>query len=224
MKPLVTREVLLGRMENYIKGVMEYLKENYPGVVVSWDVLNEAVDDGAGILRNSNWEKIIGNDYPNYAFAFARKYAEEGTLLYYNDYNTSYANKRKGILKLLNSLISEGNIDGYGFQMHHSVGEPSNGMIKAAVDEIAATGLRLRVSELDIGVNSKTEKSFTNQAKKYADVMKIILSHADQFEAVQVWGLTDMMSWRASNSPLLFDGRGNPKPAFWAVADPYSVK
>ena len=55
MKPLVTREVLLGRMENYIKGVMEYLKENYPGVVVSWDVLNEAVDDGAGILRNSNW-------------------------------------------------------------------------------------------------------------------------------------------------------------------------
>ena len=224
MKPLVTREVLLGRMENYIKGVMEYLKENYPGVVVSWDVLNEAVDDGAGILRNSNWKKIIGNDYPNYAFAFARKYAEEGTLLYYNDYNTSYANKRKGILKLLNSLISEGNIDGYGFQMHHSVGEPSNGMIKAAVDEIAATGLRLRVSELDIGVNSKTEKSFTNQAKKYADVMKIILSHADQFEAVQVWGLTDMMSWRASNSPLLFDGRGNPKPAFWAVADPYSVK
>ena len=219
MKPLVTREVLLGRMENYIKGVMEYLKENYPGVVVSWDVLNEAVDDGAGLLRNSNWKKIIGNDYPNYAFAFARKYAEEGTLLYYNDYNTSYTNKRKGILKLLNNLIPEGNIDGYGFQMHHSVGEPSNGMIEAAVDEIAATGLRLRVSELDIGVNKNTEQGFKNQAEKYASVMKIILKHADQFEAVQVWGLTDLMSWRSTNYPLLFDGRGNPKPSFWAVAE-----
>ena len=38
--PLVTREVMIGRMENYIKGVFEYLEENYPGVVVSWDVLN----------------------------------------------------------------------------------------------------------------------------------------------------------------------------------------
>ena len=219
MKPLVTREVLLGRMENYIKGVMEYLKENYPGVVVSWDVLNEAVDDGSGRLRNSNWKKIIGEDYPNYAFAFARKYAEEGTLLYYNDYNTAYANKRKGILNLLNQLIPDGNIDGYGFQMHHSVGEPSNKQIKDSVDEIAKTGLLLRVSELDIGVNRNTEQAFNNQADKYASVMKFILNHADQFEAVQVWGLTDLMSWRSKNYPLLFDGKGNPKPAFWAVAN-----
>ena len=54
--------------------------------------------------------------------------------------------------------------------------------------------------------------------------MKIVIAHSDQFEAVQVWGLTDSMSWRGSQFPLLFDGRGNPKPAFWAVADPASVK
>ena len=35
-KPLVSREIMLGRMENYIKGVFEFLNENYPGVVVSW--------------------------------------------------------------------------------------------------------------------------------------------------------------------------------------------
>ena len=218
-KPFVKRDVMLGRMENYIKGVMEYLKENYPGVVVSWDVLNEAIDDGSNWLRNSNWRKIVGDDYPNKAFEFARKYAEEGTLLYYNDYNTSYPNKLKGILRLLNQLIPEGNIDGYGFQMHHSVGEPSNSLIRSAVDQVASTGLKLRVSELDIGVNKNTEEAFTSQAKKYADVMNIILSHADQFEAVEVWGLTDLMSWRSKNYPLLFDGYGNPKPAFWAVAE-----
>ena len=54
--------------------------------------------------------------------------------------------------------------------------------------------------------------------------MKILIDHSEQFEAVQVWGLCDMMSWRGSQYPLLFDGRGNPKPAFWAVADPESVK
>ena len=223
-RPLVTREIMLARMENYIKGVMEYLKENYPGVVVSWDVLNEAIDDGSNWLRKSNWYKIIGEDYPNYAFAFARKYAEEGTLLYYNDYNTAIGGKRKGIIRLLNTLIPEGNIDGYGFQMHHSIGFPSLIEIKRSVEDIAKLGIRLRVSELDVGVDNNTEASFTKQAQYYANVMKILKAYSDQFEAVQVWGLTDMMSWRSSSYPLLFDGSGNPKPAFWAVADTDSVK
>ena len=219
-KPLVSREVMLGRMENYIKGVFEYLDANYPGVVVSWDVLNEAIDDGSNWLRNSNWKKIIGEDYPNFAYAYARKYAPEGMKLYYNDYNTAVGGKLRGIVKLLNTLIPEGNIDGYGFQMHHNVSFPSIQQIRTAVETIGALGLRLRVSELDVTVSNNSEASFKKQAKYYADVMKILIDHADQFEAVQVWGLTDMMSWRGSQFPLLFDSRGNPKPAFWAVADP----
>ena len=126
-KPFVTREVMLGRLENYIKGVFEYLDENYPGVVVSWDVLNEAIDDGSNWLRNSNWRKIIGDDYPNRAYEYARRYAPEGTKLYYNDYNTAIPSKLNGIMRLLKSLIPEGNIDGYGFQMHHSASFPSIG-------------------------------------------------------------------------------------------------
>ena len=223
-KPYVTREIMLGRMENYIKGVFEYLNEAYPGVVVSWDVLNEAIDDGSNWLRNSKWKKIIGEDYPNYAFAYARKYAPEGTLLYYNDYNTAMAGKLKGIVRLLNTLLPEGNIDGYGFQMHHSVAFPTIRQIKTAVETIADLGIRLRVSELDVGVDNNTETSFKKQAQYYAHVMKILIAHSDQFEAVQVWGLTDQMSWRSSSYPLLFDGKGNPKPAFWAVADPDSAE
>ena len=219
-KPLVTREVMLGRMENYIKGVFEYLDANYPGVVVSWDVLNEAIDDGSNWLRNSNWKKIIGEDYPNFAYAYARKYAPADVKLYYNDYNTAMPGKLRGIVKLLNSLIPEGNIDGYGFQMHHSVSFPSIQQIDTAVNTIANMGIRLRVSELDVTVSNNSEASFRKQAQYYAEVMKIILKHSNQFEAVQVWGLTDTMSWRGSQYPLLFDGRGNPKPAFWAVADP----
>ncbi|QUA54163.1 endo-1,4-beta-xylanase [Aristaeella lactis] len=219
-KPYVKRDVMLGRLENYIKGVFEFLDENYPGVVVSWDVLNEAIDDGSNWLRNSNWRKIIGDDFPNYAYAYARKYAPEGTKLYYNDYNTAIPGKLNGIVKLLKSLIPEGNIDGYGFQMHHSATFPSIQQIKTAVETIADLGISLRVSELDVTVDNNSEASFKKQAHYYADVMKILIAHKDQFEAVQVWGLTDMMSWRGSQYPLLFDGNGNPKPAFWAVADP----
>nr|SIP63303.1 Endo-1,4-beta-xylanase A precursor (EC 3.2.1.8), CBM22-GH10 [uncultured bacterium] len=221
-KPFVTREVMLGRLENYIKGVFEYLDENYPGVVVSWDVLNEAIDDGSNWLRNSNWRKIIGDDYPNRAYEYARRYAPEGTKLYYNDYNTAIPSKLNGIMRLLKSLIPEGNIDGYGFQMHHSASFPSIGQIRSAVNTVAGLGIRLRVSELDVTVDNNSETSFKKQAAYYADVMKILIEHSEQFEAVQVWGLTDLMSWRGSQYPLLFDGYGNPKPAFWAVADPDS--
>lgn len=222
--PLVTREVMLGRLENYIKGIMTYLDTNYPGVVVSWDVLNEAIDDESNWLRKSNWLTVIGEDYPNRAYEIARRYAPEGTKLYYNDYNTAIEGKLHGIVRLLNTLIPEGNIDGYGFQMHHAVTFPTIDMIADAVNTVAALPLRLRVSELDVTTGGNSETSFRMQAEYYADVMKILIDHADQFEAVQVWGMTDPMSWRGSQYPLLFDGNCNPKPAFWAVADPSSVK
>ena len=223
-KPPLSREVMLGRMENYIKAVLETMEAEYPGVIVSWDVLNEAIDDTTNKLRHSNWMKTIGEDYPNQAFAFARKYAAEGVKLYYNDYNTAYYGKLMGIEKLLKDLIADGNIDGYGFQMHHGVSQPTMQMIEESVETIAKLGFSLRVSELDVGTGSNTEASFTRQAKKYADIMKLLIRYSDQFEAVQVWGLNDQMSWKSKEYPLLFDGHNNPKPAFWAVADPDSVE
>lgn len=218
--PLVSREVMLARLENYIAQVMAFMDENYPGVVVSWDVVNEAIDDSTGQLRASPWLEVIGEDYLARAFELARKYAPEGTLLYYNDYNTAYFGKQNGIVKLLEDLMPEGNIDGYGFQMHHDLSSPTMSQIRDSVKRIAGLGLRLRVSELDITIGADNEDSLNRQAKMYAEIMRLLLEYADQVEAVQVWGLTDDMSWRAGRYPLLFDANRNPKPAFWAVADP----
>ena len=219
-RPMLGREAMLGRLENYIREIMQYLNDNYPGVIVSWDVVNEAIDDGSNSLRKSNWYETIGGDYVERAFELARKYAPEGTLLYYNDYNTAYPGKRQGILELLGRLMAEGNIDGYGFQMHHGIIAPSMSKLTDAVSAVASLGLKLRVSELDVGMQNYSEASLAKQAKKYADVMKLMLGYADQTEAVEVWGLKDDMSYRSYEYPLLFDAGLNPKPAFWAVADP----
>ena len=215
---------MLARLENYIAQVMAFMDENYPGVVVSWDVVNEAVDDATGQLRDSMWLQVVGEDYLARAFELARKYAPEGTLLYYNDYNTAYQPKQDGIVKLLEELMAEGSIDGYGFQMHNAAASPTIEELTNAVERVAALGLRLRVSELDITVDANDEPSFTTQAQVYAGVMKLLSAHAEQLEAVQFWGITDSMSWRSSQYPLLFDANRNPKPAFWAVADPDSVE
>ena len=226
-KPMVSRDVMLGRLENYIREVLTKTEEMYPGVIVSWDVVNEAIDDGTAWLRGTSpWYKTIGMDFVARAFEYARKYAAEGVLLYYNDYSTPYEPKLSGIVKLLNQLTEEGNIDGYGFQMHYSNGtgnnltEPSLEMIENALEKISALGLKLRVSELDIGAGWN-EKSLMQQKEAYKEILKLMLKYAEQTEAVQVWGLTDNMSWRMNNGVyvLLFDKKMNPKPAFYGVLE-----
>ncbi len=232
-KPLLDRETMLKRMENYISQVLTWTNENYPGVIVSWDVVNEAIADSAADavegndwrLRNSLWAQVIGEDFVNRAFEYARKYAAPGTLLFYNDYNTDDSAKQRGILKLVDSLIADGTIDGYGFQSHYSVGWPQLNKVEVAWNNLCTRNLKdgspllLRVSELDVGIDDTSEENLQKQAKYYSDLFKIYQRHADRIIAVQVWGTVDDLSWRAANYPLLFDAKAQPKPAFQAVVD-----
>ena len=224
-KPLVSREVMLARMENYIRQVLEWTHENYPGVIVSWDVVNEAVADGSASLRESLWTQVVGQDFVNRAFEYARRYAAPGTLLYYNDYNSEMTMKNLGIRRLLESLIADGTVDGYGFQSHYTVGSTNMFFVEVAWKEVAklrlndGTPIRLRVSELDAGIPANTEAYWKQQADFYAELMELYMQYADQIEAVHTWGTVDNLSWRADAYPLLFDAMTLPKPAFYAIVD-----
>lgn len=218
-EPYVSREVMLARLDNYIRQVFEYIEANYPGVFVSFDVANECVADGSSNLRTSNWTKVVGQDFVCRAFEIADKYAPDYIKLYYNDYSTPYEPKLTGIVKLLQSLVAEGHIDGYGFQSHYSSGDPSMSAISKAFEKVAALGLRLRVSELDLKVGSDNDVNRAAQAKRYGELMKLYLTYADRMDAVQVWGVCDGSSWIKENYPLLFDASLNPKPAFFAVVE-----
>ncbi len=219
-EPYVSREVMLGRLENYIKAVLTTVQTQYPGVVVSWDVVNEAVADSSTALRRSNWTNVVGDDFVNHAFAFARKYADPGVLLFYNDYSTPYEPKLTGICNLLDSLIADGNIDGYGFQCHYQLNSPSYSQLTNAFDRIAGKGLLLRVSELDITIPNTLDTSLQSQAERYKRLFDIFMRYPDQLIAVQLWGTSDDRSWKSSEHPLLFDKNLQPKPAFWALTDP----
>ncbi len=210
----VSREVMLARLDNYIRQIMEYMNVNYPGLIVSWDVVNEAIADGSGALRESNWTKVVGEDFVNRAFEIARRYAPEGTKLFYNDYNTPEPMKLIGIVKLLQSLVADGNIDGYGFQGHYGSATPTPSKIRTAMEQISGLGLRLRVSELDVAISDNGETQLLTQAYRYKALFEIFLDFADKIDAVQVWGVTDDLSWKASEYPLLFNSKAQPKPAF----------
>ena len=61
-------------------------------------------------------------------------------------------------------------------------------------------------------------------AKRYAELFAVFLKHKDAITRVTFWGVADGDSWLngwpvrgRTNYPLLFDRRGQPKPAFDAV-------
>ncbi|MDP9348602.1 MAG: endo-1,4-beta-xylanase, partial [Gemmatimonadota bacterium] len=71
-------------------------------------------------------------------------------------------------------------------------------------------------------------------AQRYADFFRVYRKHRDVITRVTFWNVTDADSWLnnwpvrgRTNHPLLFDWRGQPKPAFSEVvraARPVAVR
>ena len=157
------------------------------------------------------------------AFEFAKKYAPEGTKLYYNDFNEYMPQKTDAIIKMVEEINSDGHyIDGIGMQSHldarsGSDAFPSVNVYKKALDKFCETGLDVQVTELDVTVNDKDH--FKEQAQYYSDIMDTIVAQKDNISSVTFWGTTDDMSWRASKYPLLFNEDYTAKESFYAIID-----
>ena len=227
-KPVVSREVMLERLENYIAGVFAFVTENYPGVITTWDVVNEAILGETGGMRRTKtedaeegdmWLEVVGEDYVEYAFTYARKYAPADVKLFYNDFNIPYEPKQTGIYELVKSLDDKGLIDGVGFQGHYEVGNPSIQQISKAIDRFSDLGLRIRISELDIQAADNSEEVMLKQAYRYQDLLEMFKSKSDVIDTVVFWGISDGTSWMAEKYPLLFNADMQPKLAFWALTD-----
>ena len=228
----VSKEKMLTRLENYIKNVFEALEKEYPEVdFYAYDVVNECwLDDGSArpagtqeeASKNSPWIKIFGDNmsFIKPAFEFAKKYAPEGTKLYYNDFNEYMPQKTDAIIKMVEEINSDGHyIDGIGLQSHLDVSFPSVSAYKKALDKFCETGLDIQVTELDVTVGNNDEASFKQQAQYYSDIMDTIVAQKDHVSSVTFWGTTDDMSWRASKYPLLFNEDYTAKEAYYSIID-----
>ncbi len=215
-----SREVLLKRMRDHIHTVAG----RYKGRVKGWDVVNEAISDGgadAPVLRNSAWKRIIGEDFIDHAFRFARE-ADPHAELYYNDYGLFHREKRKRTVKMLRGLIERGvPIDGVGMQGHYQIEKPSIDDIEDAIEDFAALGIKVMVTELDIDVlpsrgdvgvadiarsekyeaalnpyqNGLPDKVQKQLAERYADIFAVFLKHRRHITRVTLWGLHDGQTW-----------------------------
>lgn len=231
------RDEALANLRAHIKGVMEH----FGGRVISWDVVNEAMNDNPSnpnnwqaALRKAPWYDAIGPDYLEQAFLAAREvldqHPEWDIKLYYNDYNDDNQNKAQAIYSMVKELNEKyalthpGKllIDGVGMQAHYNINtNPDN--VKLSLEKFISLGVEVSITELDIQAgsgNKQTEKEQIAQGYLYAKLMDIYKAHAEHIARVTFWGMDDRTSWRAESSPLLFDRDLQAKPAYYAVIDP----
>ncbi len=127
----VSREVLISRMRDHIHAVVG----RYKGRIKYRDVVNEAVDtrwlvdenapkdaDGnpqkvcEAFMRDSPWQKSIGDDYIEMAFRFAHE-ADPSAQLLYNDYSMTNPAKAAYVVAMVRRLKAKGvPIHGVGMQ------------------------------------------------------------------------------------------------------------
>ncbi len=242
------REKALANLKRYIDGVVGH----YKGRIKAWDVVNEAISDKAGeYLKDTPALRAIGPDYIEKAFEFAYA-ADPRAELYYNDYNLEQPGKREKAVKLVRALQAKGlRIDAIGIQGHWLLHWPPTDMIEQGIDTLAATGVKVMITELDVdplprdvsGADMAQVQKGANPypqnlppemqeklAKRYGDIVAAIMRHPS-VTMIGFWGSHDGRSWLndypvkgRTNHPLLFDRSYEPKPAFEAVLKAFQAR
>ncbi|ROR21115.1 endo-1,4-beta-xylanase [Vibrio crassostreae] len=214
-----TKEELTSVMEQHIKTVVGH----YKGKVAYWDVVNEAFDDNGG-FRDTLWYRILGEDYIEMAFRFAHE-ADPDALLFYNDYSTEgMTAKSNAVYRHMQTLIEKGvPIHGVGTQLHLVAEQPViDGAIARNIERLAALGLDVHFTEIDVRVRDNQGKSaLLDQAQRYEMLMKLAAFYPE-VDMYTTWGVSDQYSWIPSwfngyGQALMFDKNYQAKPAYYAV-------
>lgn len=233
-------------MHDHVYQIVSHFK----GLVHSWDVVNEAVAvtdisstgkaTGATYYDSIFYQKM-GEEFIENAFKSARE-ADPDALLYYNDWALSHNDAKLDFtLAMVNDFLARSiPIDGIGFQMHTWLEWPSITDIKAAFTKAAATGLMIKITEMDMRINS----SFLAQRPNFRPALQLTpelaLTQKDRYKAIVAayleavppaqrggitfWGLIDGETWMQHvlpypEWPLLFNDDYTVKPAFYGVAE-----
>jgi endo-1,4-beta-xylanase len=234
----ISRDEAIENLINHVKTVAGHFK----GRVISWDVLNEAINDNptdpndwASALRNTPWLRAIGPDYIEIAFKAARE-ADPGAMLYYNDYNLDTPSKALAVYNMVKDInekyaltpaqmLSSHRrplIDGIGMQGHYRI-RTNVDYVEASIKRFASLGVEVSITELDVqaGLNfALSEQEALMQGVVYARLFAVFKKYASTIKRVTFWGLDDGSSWRKETSPTLFDKALKEKPAFYAALDP----
>ncbi len=214
------RDKLLAVMKTHIETVMN----RYRGQVAEWDVVNEAIDEN-GNYRDNVWLRVIGPDYVEHAFRFARA-ADPYARLYYNDVGLDLASHphTAGVLRMLTELRARGvPVDAVGLQAHVTLTyRATAAQFAETLSLFAGMGLDVAVTEMEVNLDvpGSTGELLERQRAVYGDYAQACRIEP-RCTSFSTWGISDRYAWRADAHPewrpLMFDEAFAAKPALATV-------
>ena len=230
-------------MTRHIQTVVAHFRDNFPGVVVAWDVVNEAMNvmqgpmGGTAIYRDSVFYRELGEGFIAEAFQIAHD-TDPDVLLYYNDFGVegTAGAKSVGTYDMVNGLVTAGvPIDGMGFQMHTGPLDqgPNADDFAANVERYGALGLQVDVTEMDVTLCAVGGNALGLELQRYRynRIVSACVS-SPACRSVSLWGLGDANSWLNDTgctqgmqvlstlpAPLAFDDAYGRKAAWFGVYD-----
>jgi endo-1,4-beta-xylanase len=216
--------------------------------VSSWDVVNEAVDNITGQMRETRLSQAMGGADAVIELAFrTARAALPDTELVYNDYmgwEKDNAPHRDGVLKLLERLRSRGvPVNALGIQGHIGAGNQDSNANRAFdarderawrnfLKEVTGMGYQLLVTEFDVHdapLPADIARRDAQVAALGGAFLDLTLSFRE-VNAVLCWGLADKYTWLQGRTPRVdglpkrptpFDNRFGVKPLFHAMASAF---
>ena len=200
--------------EGHMREFIARVTGRYADDVDVWDVVNEPLAED-GTLRESVWSEGVGERYIDVAFAEARARDPDATLVL-NEFDAGVDGpKRDGLLALLDRLLGRDvPLDAVGFQLHLFASFDQFDELAASFAEVAARGLDVHVTELDVSLTDETDED--DQAAVYERVVGLCLAEP-RCRTIQTWGFTDRYSFRSLFEPLPLDADYRAKPAYGAI-------
>lgn len=244
-KPYADTDTMNRRLEWYIKTMAEHFTgkdSKYHGMFYGWDVVNEAVSDGAPRYRNASensrwWAVYESNEFIINAFRYANQYMDPEVELYYNDYNEWFTSKRAGIEQLLKDVKeAEGTrIDGMGMQGHYqTVATPTMEEFAKAARAYAEIVGQVQITELDMKASSKYDGTEATRAEEFAiqgerylnlyDTVKSLREEGVNITNITLWGVVDKNSWLQTFNAVGGAADGKQRQCPLLFDDDYMVK
>jgi endo-1,4-beta-xylanase len=241
-------------LENILKNYLVDVLTHFKGKVEAYEITNELIGyDNTGNSQ-STWLRrrfptgTAGeNEYYDFIgrlFGYAHA-ADPAAILFYNENSQEHSEnnyiKGRKTVEILNKWIAKGVVQGYSIQMHTNIYRPLKD-IESAFKTAATTGLKIKISELDVTINhadydiagvkgggqgltAATPALLQAQRKKYVEVVnayKRLIPKAQQY-GITVWDTSDGDSWLKDKNgfdvPTMYDVNYQRKPAYYGFAE-----